>query len=69
MTRYLPLLVLLSAFSLGAGEGAVSRAGKELAPTERIQRALATVMKGRTTFVIAHRLTTVQGADQTLVLE
>ncbi|MBI2872039.1 MAG: ABC transporter ATP-binding protein [Chloroflexi bacterium] len=36
---------------------------------QEIQRALAEVMKGRTTFVIAHRLSTVQGADQVLVLD
>jgi glucan exporter ATP-binding protein len=35
----------------------------------RIQRALTTVMKGRTTFVIAHRLTTVRNADMILVLK
>ena len=35
----------------------------------RIQRALTTAMKGRTTFVIAHRLTTVRNADLILVLK
>ena len=34
-----------------------------------IQRALAEVVKGRTTFVIAHRLSTVRGADLILVLD
>jgi ATP-binding cassette subfamily B protein len=35
----------------------------------RIQRALETLTRGRTTFVIAHRLSTVRGADQILVLK
>jgi glucan exporter ATP-binding protein len=35
----------------------------------RIQRALHALTRGRTTFVIAHRLSTVRGADQILVLE
>ena len=35
----------------------------------RIQRALTNAMKGRTTFVIAHRLTTVRNADLILVLK
>jgi len=35
----------------------------------RIQRALTAVMKNRTTFVIAHRLTTVRNADLILVLK
>jgi len=35
----------------------------------RIQQALEKVMSGRTTFVIAHRLSTVQRADLILVLE
>ena len=35
----------------------------------RIQAALAEVMKGRTTFVIAHRLATVRNADRILVFE
>jgi len=35
----------------------------------RIQRALNAVMKNRTTFVIAHRLTTVRGADLILVMK
>jgi ATP-binding cassette subfamily B multidrug efflux pump len=35
----------------------------------RIQTSLARLMKGRTSFVIAHRLRTIQGADQVLVIE
>ncbi|MUL64422.1 ABC transporter [Mycobacterium sp. CBMA 234] len=39
-------------------------------PTERlVQRALATVLAGRTALVIAHRLSTVQSADRVLVLD
>lgn len=34
-----------------------------------VQEALEQLMKGRTTFVIAHRLTTVQGADRILVMD
>jgi ATP-binding cassette, subfamily B, bacterial MsbA len=34
-----------------------------------VQRALANLMKGRTVFVIAHRLATVRGADRIVVLE
>ncbi|MBM3553399.1 MAG: glucan ABC transporter ATP-binding protein/ permease [Alphaproteobacteria bacterium] len=40
------------------------------ATTERmIQKALEAAMKGRTTFVIAHRLATVRGADRILVFD
>ena len=35
----------------------------------RIQGALATLMQGRTTLVIAHRLSTVEGADRIIVLK
>ncbi|MDA0578243.1 MAG: ABC transporter ATP-binding protein [Verrucomicrobia bacterium] len=35
----------------------------------RIQKALATLLKGRTSFVVAHRLSTVRHADVVLVLE
>ena len=35
----------------------------------RVQEALTTVMKGRTTIVIAHRLSTVIGADHIVVIE
>lgn len=35
----------------------------------RIQKALATLLKGRTCFVIAHRLSTVRNADLVLVME
>jgi len=34
-----------------------------------IERALTEVMKGRTTFVIAHRLSSVKRADEVLVVE
>ncbi len=34
-----------------------------------VQRALATALKGRTALVIAHRLSTVRGADQILVVD
>jgi len=38
--------------------------------TERlIQRALDTLLEGRTSFVIAHRLSTIRNADQVLVIE
>ena len=40
------------------------------AATERkLQKALEEVMKGRTTFVIAHRLATIRNADRILVFE
>ena len=35
----------------------------------RIQKALKTLMHGRTTFVIAHRLSTIRDADQVVVFE
>ena len=34
-----------------------------------VQKALANLMVGRTTFVIAHRLATIRRADKILVLE
>ena len=36
---------------------------------ERIREAMESVMKGRTTFVIAHRLSTLFKADEILVLD
>lgn len=58
LLRDAPVLVLDEATSAidGAGEAA-------------IQRALATLARGRTTLVIAHRLSTVLDADQVVVLD
>jgi ATP-binding cassette subfamily B protein len=35
----------------------------------RLQKALALLLKGRTAFVVAHRLSTIRNADQVLVLD
>ena len=35
----------------------------------RIQRAFAKMMKGRTSFIVAHRLSTIQEADVILVMK
>jgi ATP-binding cassette subfamily B protein len=35
----------------------------------RLQRALATLFRGRTSFVVAHRLSTIRHADKVLVIE
>jgi ATP-binding cassette, subfamily B, bacterial len=36
---------------------------------QAIQRAIASVLRGRTSFIIAHRLSTIRGADRILVIE
>ncbi len=41
----------------------------DLATEERIEEAIATVLAGRTSFVVAHRLSTIRRADLILVLE
>jgi len=46
-----------------------STSSVDLATEAEIQRALDTLMKGRTSFVIAQRISTVINADQILVLE
>lgn len=46
-----------------------STSSVDYATERRIQRALDRLMKGRTSFVIAQRISTVQNADQILVLD
>ncbi|MFN3481398.1 MAG: glucan ABC transporter ATP-binding protein/ permease [Rhabdaerophilum calidifontis] len=41
----------------------------DAATEQKLQKALDAVMKGRTTFVIAHRLATIRNADQIVVLD
>ena len=41
----------------------------DLATEERIEEAIATVLAGRTSFVVAHRLSTIRRADLIVVLE
>ena len=41
----------------------------DAATEARVARALATLMQGRTTFIIAHRLSTVRSADDILVFD
>ncbi|HLM41573.1 MAG TPA: ATP-binding cassette domain-containing protein, partial [Microvirga sp.] len=41
----------------------------DAATEQKLQRALDEVMRGRTTFVIAHRLATIRNADRILVFD
>jgi ATP-binding cassette subfamily B protein len=43
--------------------------GLDVVTEARLQRALGRLLKGRTSFVVAHRLSTVRHADQVLVID
>jgi ATP-binding cassette subfamily B protein len=43
--------------------------GLDVVTEARLQKALARLLKGRTSFVVAHRLSTVRHADQVLVID
>jgi ATP-binding cassette subfamily B protein len=43
--------------------------GLDVVTEARLQKALGRLLKGRTSFVVAHRLSTVRHADQVLVLD
>ena len=44
--------------------------GLQMTRTEiKIQNAFATMMEGRTSFIVAHRLSTIQSADVILVMK
>jgi ATP-binding cassette subfamily B protein len=43
--------------------------GLDVVTEARLQKALASLLKGRTSFVVAHRLSTVRHADQVLVID
>ena len=61
---------LLKTFLLGAGWGAGAVTfGIGLYMVCRFQQALDVLMKGRTTFVIAHRFSTITAADRIIVMD
>jgi ABC-type multidrug transport system fused ATPase/permease subunit len=41
----------------------------DIGTERRIERALSTLLAGRTAFIIAHRLSTIRNADLIIVLE
>jgi ATP-binding cassette subfamily B protein len=43
--------------------------GLDAVTEARLQRALAVLLRGRTSFVVAHRLSTIRHADQVLVMD
>lgn len=52
-----------------AAAGEYSTSSVDTGTEQEIQQAMAALMEGRTTFIIAHRLRSVRDADQILLLD
>ncbi|HVA47300.1 MAG TPA: hypothetical protein VNH11_13105 [Pirellulales bacterium] len=50
------------------GSGWLATSSVDTITEARVQQALSTLLKGRTSFVVAHRLSTIRHADQVLTL-
>ena len=72
VARHSFLLLCLGCLGIGMHNAFVQQyrfAATEFVPPEQAARALSTVMRGRTTIVIAHRPATIELADRAVLLD